>query len=77
MYFPIDRIAHTTAFDGPVMDHWLEQKIAQNANAGSIHHAGGSKPLQQSDLRLSYVSPLYLSRKEHIAEIENYQTINR
>ena len=24
-----DRQVHTTAFDGPVVDHWLERKIAQ------------------------------------------------
>ena len=29
MHPPIDRIAHTTAFVIPVMDHWLEQEIAQ------------------------------------------------
>ena len=31
MYFSIDRTVHTTAFDKPVVDHWLEQKIAQTA----------------------------------------------
>ena len=51
-----------TAFDGPVVDHWLERKTAQTANEssmqdrsamqeeGSIRHAGGSKLLQQSAL---------------------------
>ena len=29
MHHPIDRIAHTTAFVTPVMDHWLEREIAQ------------------------------------------------
>ena len=32
--FPIDRTVHTTTFDKPVMDHWLERKTAQTA-AGS------------------------------------------
>ena len=47
-----DRTANTTAFDGPVVNHWLVPKIAQTANAsgichaGSIDHAGGSKLLQ-------------------------------
>ena len=27
MHHPTDRIAHTTAFITPVMEHWLEQKI--------------------------------------------------
>ena len=29
MHHPIDRIAHTTAFVTPVVDHWLEREIAQ------------------------------------------------
>ena len=35
MHFPINRTAHTTAFGGPVVDHWLEQKVAQAANASA------------------------------------------
>ena len=33
IHFPTDRTAHTTAFDGPVGDHWLEREIAQTGNA--------------------------------------------
>ena len=36
MHFPTDRTAHTTAFDGSVMDHWLEWKIVQTANAPAM-----------------------------------------
>ena len=32
MHFPTDRTAHTTTFDGQLVDHWLEQKVAQTAN---------------------------------------------
>ena len=32
MHFSIDRTVHTTAFDKPVVDHWLERKIAQTQN---------------------------------------------
>ena len=28
LLFPISRIAHTTAFVTPVVEHWLERKIA-------------------------------------------------
>ena len=35
MRHPTDRIAHTTDFVTPVMEHWLEQKIAQ-----WVHHGG-------------------------------------
>ena len=29
MHYPTDRIAHTTAFVTPVVEHWLEREIAQ------------------------------------------------
>ena len=29
MHHPTDRIAHTTAFVTPVMEHWLEREIAE------------------------------------------------
>ena len=31
--FKIDRITHTTAFVTPVVEHWLEQEIAE-----CVHH---------------------------------------
>ena len=33
MDFPTDRTTDNIAFDGPVVGHWLEQQIAQIANA--------------------------------------------
>ena len=38
MHHPTDRIAHTTAFVSPVVDHWLEQEIAADRVTG---HARG------------------------------------
>ena len=29
MHHPKDRIAHTTAFVTPVVEHWLERELAQ------------------------------------------------
>ena len=29
MHHPTDRMTHTTAFVTPVVEHWLEQEIAQ------------------------------------------------
>ena len=29
MHYPTDRIAHTTTFVTPVVEHWLEREIAQ------------------------------------------------
>ena len=36
MHFPADRTAHTRTLDGPVVAHWLEQKIAQAATASTM-----------------------------------------
>ena len=35
MHHPTDRRAHTIAFVIPVMEHWLEQEIAE-----WVHHEG-------------------------------------
>ena len=32
MHHPTDKITHTTAFVTPVVEHWLEQEIAQWVN---------------------------------------------
>ena len=54
--------AHITAFDGPVVDHWLEWKIAQTANASTIldRFAIQEDPNLYSRMLycLSYVPPL-------------------
>ena len=38
MHHPTDRIAHTTAFGTPVMEHWLEREIAQWRIDPMTHH---------------------------------------
>ena len=61
MHFPTDRTAHTTAFDGLVVDHWLERKIAQTENASAMQ----DQSAMQEDpniynrvlYRLSYAPP--------------------
>ena len=37
-----DRIAHTTAFGTPDMEHWLEREIAQWVHHGGAHCLGGA-----------------------------------
>ena len=36
MHHPTDRIAHTTAFVTPVVEHWLEREIAQSSDGLTI-----------------------------------------
>ena len=60
MHFPTDSTAHTPAFDGSVMDHWLDQKIIQTANASAMQDRSA---MQDPNLYsrvlycLSYVPP--------------------
>ena len=37
MHHPVDGIAHTTAFDTPVVEHWLEREIDQWVNLMNDH----------------------------------------
>ena len=42
MHHPTKRIAHTTAFITPVVEHWLEHEIAQ-----WVHHEGSVYRIKQ------------------------------
>ena len=56
MHFSIDRTVHTTAFDKPVVDHWLERKIAQTAAGSTEKDRSDNRPLQRrARYRLSYI----------------------
>ena len=56
MHFSIDRTVHTTAFDKPVVDHWLERKIAQTAAVSTEKDRSDDRPLQRwARYRLSYI----------------------
>ena len=45
MHFSIDRTVHTMAFDKPVVDHWLERKIAQTAAGSTEKDRSDDRPL--------------------------------
>ena len=60
MHFSIDRTVHTTAFDKPVVDHWLERKIAQTAAGSTEKDRSDDRPLQRrARYRLSYIYIYY------------------
>ena len=62
MHFSIDRTVHTTAFDKPVVNHWLERKIAQTAAGSTEKDRSDDRPLQRrARYRLSYI-PLPVTR---------------
>ena len=54
--FSIDRTVHTTAFDKPVVDHWMEREIAQTAAESTEKDRSDDRPLQRrARYRLSYI----------------------
>ena len=55
MHHPTDSIVHTTAFVTPIVDHWLEQEIAQ-----WVHYEG----LIQRPMSEPCTAELYSGRKE-------------
>ena len=64
MHFSIDRTVHTTAFDKPVVDHWLERKIAQTAAGYTEKDRSDDRPLQKrARYRLSYIPLSYESKQ--------------
>ena len=62
MHHPTDKIAHTTTFVTPVIEHWLEREIAQwvhhmkDRSDDPSHHERTPLPLntQNSKLKTSY-----------------------
>ena len=49
MHFSIDRTVHTTAFDKPVVDHWLERKIAQTAAGSTEKDRSDDRPMSMKE----------------------------
>ena len=65
MHFSIDRTVHTTAFDKPVVDHWLERKIAQTAAGSTEKDRSDDRPLQRrARYRLSYIPLTKMKEKQ-------------
>ena len=64
MHFLTDRTAHTTSFDAPIVDHWLEWKIAQTANPSTMQDRSAMQedPNIYSKVlyRVSHILPLLL-----------------
>ena len=62
MCFPTGRTAHTTTFEESAVNHWLEWKIAQNANASAMQDRSAMQgdPIIYSTVLcdMSYVPPL-------------------
>ena len=76
MHFSIDRTVHTTAFDKPVVDRWLERKIAQTAARSTEKDRYDDRPLQRrARYRLSYI-PLPTAIRVYIYIILKYLLIS-
>ena len=70
MHHPTDRIAYTTAFVTPVMEHWLEQEIAQwvhpmkERSDDPLHYERTLLPRSYISLQL-YIKP----KDQHIIKL--------
>ena len=70
MYHPTDRMAHTTAFVTPVVEHWLEREIAQwvhsmkDRSDDPLHH-------ERTLLPRSYMEGRKEGRKCYIYDIQH------
>ena len=75
MHFSIDRTVHTMAFDKPVVDHWLERKIAQTAAGSTEKDRSDDRPLQRrARYRLSYIpSGVYVKAPLLLVRQGNYR----
>ena len=56
MHHPTDRIAHTTAFVTPVVEHWLEREIAEwvhpmkDRSDDTLHHERTLLPRKEGNI---------------------------
>ena len=65
MHHPTDRIIHTTAFDTPVMEHWLEREIADWVTSQyQLQTSGFLKAFSLSSLQI------YCCQTAQIAEVD-------
>ena len=67
MHFSIDRTVHTMAFDKPVVDHWLERKIAQTAAGSTEKDRSDDRPLQR---RTRYRLSVSLVNRKTLASLK-------
>ena len=76
MHFSIDRTVHTTAFDKPVVDHWLERKIAQTAAGSTEKDRSDDRPLQRrARYRLSYIPLLNVAEMCSVLHIHGFVSV--
>ena len=59
MHHPTDRIAHTTALVTPVVEHWLEQEIAQWVHPMKV----ASKPNDGIHLTIHITNERHMTEK--------------
>ena len=74
MYHPTDRIAHTTVFVTPVMEHWLEREIAQwvhpmkDRSDNPSHHPATGAVMRQTSGWLADLPSTLLRKDAYIAD---------
>ena len=71
MHHPTDRIAHTTAFVTPVVEHWLEREIAQWVHHGRIDPMTPSHSWANALTTELHLAPKYTEFKMSHSVIEH------
>ena len=65
MHHPTDRIAHTTAFVTPAVEHWLKQEIDNTSSAGNNNNNNNTSNNSGNTHELYYIRfhfPLLLTK---------------
>ena len=75
MHHPTDRIAHTTAFGTPVVEHWLEREIVQRVHPTKDRSDDPSHH-ERTLLPRSYISLPWLMEIEMNADVEQEGDVN-
>ena len=68
MHHTTDRIAHTTAFGTPIVEHWLEREITRHgAQAGTRNNSTG--PQCGIDLKIHHTMSRCWTTELHLAPV--------
>ena len=65
MHFSIDRTVHTTAFDKPVVDHWLEQKIVMYQVSTVTYQVSTNRSSEHCNIELTNILGEHCNIDEH------------
>ena len=75
MHHPTDRIAHTTAFVTPVVEHWLEREIAQWVKNWVSTKSYLHKKCFKITKRIMHNTPINVKHKHEFTILESIRAL--